>query len=136
MKTVKSLFLSFVLIVFVFAGNAEVSDYVKVKGEKTTVYYFHNTRRCPTCLAIEKETKKVLKEQPFSEAKENGDLVFKSYNAENAINKKLVKELGVTGSALIIVKGEEKIDLTSKGFMYGLKQPEKLREALRDALND
>lgn len=136
MKIVKSLFLSFILIVFVFAGNTEVSVSSKVEDEKTTVYYFHNTRRCPTCLAIEKETKKVLKEQPYSDAKENGDLVFESYNAENAVNKKLVKELGVTGSALIVVKGEEKIDLTSKGFMYGLKQPEKLRAALRDALND
>ncbi|MDB4584360.1 nitrophenyl compound nitroreductase subunit ArsF family protein [Draconibacterium sp.] len=107
-----------------------------VEGEKTEVYYFHNTRRCPTCMAIEKETKKVLKEQPFADAEENEKLAFKSYNAENAANKKLVKKLGVTGSALIIMKGDEKIDLTSKGFMYALKQPEKFRQALRDALNE
>lgn len=136
MKTVKLLITSLFILVFVFAGNAETFVSFKVEGEKTKVYYFHNTRRCPTCLAIEKETKKVLKEQPFSDAKENGELVYKSYNAENAANKKLVKELGVTGSALIVVKGNEKIDLTSKGFMYGLKQPEKLRQALRDALNE
>lgn len=136
MKTVKLLVLSLFVLVFVFAGNTETLVSSKVEGEKTKVYYFHNTRRCPTCMAIEKETKKVLKEQPYSEATENGELIFKSYNAENALNKKLVIELGVTGSALIVVKGEEKIDLTSKGFMYGLKQPEKLREALREALND
>jgi hypothetical protein len=134
MKSLKSLIL--IVLVFVFAGNIKTFASIKVVVEKTTVYYFHNTRRCPTCLAIEKETRKVLKEQPYSEAKENGELVFKSYNAENAANKKLVKELGVTGSALIIVKGKEKIDLTSKGFMYGLKQPDKLRAALREALND
>jgi hypothetical protein len=134
MKSLKSLIL--IVLVFVFAGNIKTFASMKVVVEKTTVYYFHNTRRCPTCLAIEKETRKVLKEQPYSEAKENGELVFKSYNAENAANKKLVKELGVTGSALIIVKGKEKIDLTSKGFMYGLKQPDKLRAALREALND
>jgi hypothetical protein len=134
MKSLKSLIL--IVLVFVFAGNIKTFASMKVVVEKTTVYYFHNTRRCLTCLAIEKETRKVLKEQPYSEAKENGELVFKSYNAENAANKKLVKELGVTGSALIIVKGKEKIDLTSKGFMYGLKQPDKLRAALREALND
>ena len=136
MKTLKSLILTVFVLGFVFAGNVETFALSKVEGEKTKVYYFHNTRRCPTCMAIEKETKKVLKEKPFSEEVENGELVFKSYNAENAANKKLVEELGVTGSALIVVKGDEKTDLTSKGFMYGLAQPEKLRQALRDALGE
>ncbi len=136
MKTVKSIIVALFVVVFVVAGNVKIFASSKVEGEKIKVYYFHNTRRCPTCLAIEKEIKKVLKEQPYSDAKENGELIFKSYNAEDAQNKKLVKELGVTGSALIVVKGEEKIDLTSKGFMYGLKQPEKLREALRETLNN
>ena len=136
MKIVKSLIVSLFVLIFVFAGNVKSFASSNIEGEKTKVYYFHNTRRCPTCLAIEKETKKVLKEQPYSEARENGELVFKSYNAENAANKKLVKELGVTGSALIVIKDGKKINLTSKGFMYGLKQPEKLRQALRDALND
>jgi len=136
MKTLKSLFLSMFVLGFIFLGNAESFASKNVEGEKTQIYYFHNTRRCPTCMAIEKETKKVLKETPFSEAMKSGDIVFKSYNAENAANSKLVKEMGVTGSSLIVVKGAEKIDLTSKGFMYGLKQPEKLREALRKALND
>lgn len=119
-------------MVFAVATHAEnVED-----ADKTEVYYFHNTRRCPTCKAIEKETRIILREQPFSDAKENGELIFKSYNVENASNKKLVKEMGVTGSSLIIVKDGEKTDLTSTGFMYALKQPEKFREALRDVLND
>ena len=136
MKTLKSLFLMLFVLGFIFSGNVESFASTKIEGETTKVYYFHSTRRCPTCMAIEKETKKVLKEKPFSEELENGELVFKSYNAENAANKKLVEELGVTGSALIVVKGDEKTDLTSKGFMYGLAQPEKLRQALRDALGE
>ncbi len=136
MQIVKSLILSLFVIVFVFAGKVETFASSKIEGEKTKVYYFHSTRRCPTCLAIETETKKVLKEQPYSEAKENGELVYKSFNIENAVNKKLVEELVVTGSALIVVKGDEKINLTSKAFMYALKQPEKLRQALRNALNN
>lgn len=136
MKTVKSLFLSLFVMVFVFVGNAETSKSSKVEGDKTIVYYFHSTRRCATCMAIEKETKNVLKEQPYSEAKENGELIFKSYNIENAINKKLVEELGVSGSSLFVIKGDEKIDLTSKAFMYALRQPDKLKKALREALDD
>ncbi len=136
MKTVKSLILFLFVMAFVFVGNAETSKSSKVEGEKTKVYYFHSTRRCATCMAIEKETKSVLKEQTYSEANENGELIFKSYNIENAVNKKLVEELGVTGSSLFVIKGEDKIDLTSKAFMYALNQPEKLREALRNALDD
>lgn len=136
MKILKSLVFS-VFVVSLFVSASTISNEALVpEDNKTMVYYFHNSRRCPTCMAIEKETKKVLKEKPYSDAKENGELIFKSYNAENAANKKLVKELGVTGSALIVVKNGEKTDLTSKGFMYGLKQPEKLRAALREVLNN
>lgn len=136
MKTVKSFIFLFFAVLFLLSVNVDSFASLKDQNEKTKVYYFHSTRRCPTCMAIEKETNKVLKEQPFSDAVENGDLVFKTFNIEDALNKKLVKELDVTGSALIVLKGEEKIDLTSKGFLYGLKQPEKLRQALREALND
>ena len=120
----------------VSAGGFNSDIHLNNDNEKITVYYFHNTRRCPTCLAIEKETKKVLKEESFSQAIENGLLEFKSFNAEEKSNSKLIKELGVSGSALIIVKGKKKTDLTSKGFMYALKQPEKLRQAVRDVLNN
>uniref|UniRef100_UPI0032180F5E nitrophenyl compound nitroreductase subunit ArsF family protein n=1 Tax=uncultured Draconibacterium sp. TaxID=1573823 RepID=UPI0032180F5E len=136
MKTAKSILLTVFVMLFVFAASAETLQNNKTEGAKTEVYYFHNTRRCPTCLAIEKVTKEVLEEQPYASAKKNGELLFKSYNAEDSANKKLVKKMGVTGSALIVVKGDKKTDLTSKGFMYALKQPEKLQEALRKALND
>ena len=135
MKSKNLLFIVAVIIISSLNVAAEVLWEKSGEIEKTEVYYFHNTRRCPTCMAIEKETRKVLKEQPYADAKEKEALVFKSYNAENAANKKLVNKLGVTGSALIIIKGEEKIDLTNKGFMYALKQPDKFRQALRDALN-
>ncbi|MDD2761244.1 MAG: hypothetical protein PHH11_13250, partial [Methylomonas sp.] len=31
-------------------------------GQKLDVYYFHSQRRCPTCLAIEKETRRLLED--------------------------------------------------------------------------
>ncbi|MCG6189235.1 nitrophenyl compound nitroreductase subunit ArsF family protein [Maribellus maritimus] len=135
MKTIKS-FAFFLIAFFIcLVGNANSGAIEKVEKEKTVVYYFHNTRRCPTCMAIEKETKKVL-EDSFAESVGKGDIVFKAYNAEEAENRELVKKMNVTGSALIIVKDGEKYDLTSKGFMYALKQPEKLRKALWEILVD
>jgi hypothetical protein len=134
MKTIKSFILTASVILICFSGNTIAGNSVKKVGDKTTVYYFHNTRRCPTCLAIENVTIDVLQDE-YSEALENGNIVFKTYNAEEDVNKELVKKLNVTGSALIVVNGDEKLDLTSKGFMYALKEPEKLKKALREALN-
>lgn len=135
MKKMKLLLLFVFVMPLFFNGIAVQAGQGLQNDEKVTVYYFHNKRRCPTCMAIEKETKMVLQEEAFASAVEKGDIIFKSVNAEDASNKKLVKQLGVAGSALIVTKGETKTDLTSKGFMYALKQPEKLREALRETLN-
>lgn len=136
MNTLKPFVFVLFTVLLAYSGEMAAFGNSKVQNEKTKVYYFHTTRRCPTCLAIEEVTKNVLKEQPFSDAIENGDLEFKTFNAEETKNRKLVKELGISGSSLIVLKNGEKIDLTSKGFLYGLKQPEKLKQVLRETLND
>lgn len=112
---------------------AEMADNQSEKG-MTKVYYFHKNRRCPTCMAIEKQTRKVLKEEKYAAAKADKQLVFKSMNSENSVHSKLVKELHVSGSALIVLKGNEKIDLTNQAFLYARKQPEKFQVILREAL--
>ena len=132
MQTIK--LLAIVLLAVVGFQNGNAAEKVETKG-KTKVYYFHNTRRCMTCNAIEKVAKSTL-EKSFSKELKEGNIVFETYNAEEKANKTLCKEMGVTGSALIVMKGEEKIDLTSKGFMYAVRQPEKLKEAIVKALKD
>ena len=133
MKTLKTVILSLFVVVFVFATNAGTSSSTKVESEKTKVYYFHNTRRCMTCNAIEKVTKSTL-EKTFASEMKNGELKFETLNAEEKENKELCEKLGVSGSALIVMHGDEKTDLTSKGFMYALNQPEKLEQALIKAI--
>jgi hypothetical protein len=134
MKSIK------IMAIMVFALACLLSpghkSFAANKGEKeiTKVYYFHKNRRCQTCLAIEKQTRKVLKEETYIEAKESNTLQFKSMNSENSVNNKLVKEFGITGSGLIIIKGDEKIDLTAKAFLYARNQPEKFKTILREAL--
>lgn len=127
-----------VTIVLVFVGllNSNSQLYVSNNGKKeiTTVYYFHKTRRCPTCMAIEKQIRKVLKEEPFATAKKDNVIVFKFLSSDNSVNNKLVKEFGVNGSALIVVKGDEKTDLTNQAFLYARTQPEKFKQILRETL--
>ncbi len=133
MKTLKLLTLVLIAVSFFGIVNAGNTNDVKIEKVKKEIYYFHNTRRCVTCKAIETETKKVLSEN-FAKEVENGEIVFKDFNAEESANKELVQKMGVSGSALIVVCGDKKTDLTSKGFMYALKQPEKLHSAIIDAL--
>ncbi|HYQ55917.1 MAG TPA: nitrophenyl compound nitroreductase subunit ArsF family protein [Draconibacterium sp.] len=132
MKTV--LFIMLALFVSVSAQTYGATTQ-KSDSAKKEILYFHNTRKCATCKAIEAETKKVLNEN-FSTEVNKGEIVFSEYNAEDKSNKEMVKELGVTGTSLIIVEGDKKTDLTSKGFMYAVKQPEKLRKAIIKALEE
>jgi hypothetical protein len=133
MKTIK--IYSLIILAMVFSSHTKSPVAFIKNTENTIVYYFHNTRRCPTCNAIEKVTKNTL-ENLFSNELQNGTIVFETYNAEEKMNKSLCQELGVTGSALIVLKGDKMTDLTSKGFMYALKQPKKLEEALIRALKE
>ena len=123
------------LLALIGFQQVNANDKVIEEKGKTKVYYFHNTRRCMTCNAIEKVTKSTL-ENSFSEELREGEIVFESFNAEEKANKSLCKKLGVTGSALIVIKGDKKTDLTSKGFMYAVNQPKKLEEAITKALKD
>lgn len=127
-----------IVMFFSFIGletSAKETDACQSEKEITKVYYFHKNRRCPTCMAIEKQTRKVLKEVPYAAARGNKELEFKSMNSENSVHSKLVKELGVSGSALIVFKGDQKIDLTNQAFLYARKQPEKFQVILREALD-
>ena len=85
-------------------------------------------------MAIEKHTRKVLKEDLFASEMNKKQLEFKSLNSENSVHKKLVKEFGISGSALIVIKKGEKVDLTNQAFLYARTQHEKFKEILRETL--
>jgi hypothetical protein len=67
-----------------------------------------------------------------------GTASFHELNFEEEKNEKLVKELGVSGSALIVRKIENgKVsskDLTSTAFIWALANPAKVEEALEQEL--
>ena len=94
------------------------------------VYYFHMTRRCMTCQTVEKVAGEAVTEQ-FKDAVDKGQIVFKSVNIEDKANKALLKKLKVSGQSLLIVKGNEKIDITDKGFLYAVNEPEKLKSEIK-----
>lgn len=138
MKTLKILFLTSLIFPFLFSCNAQSAD--KKDNSETTiakeiqVYYFHFTRRCPTCIAVEEKTNEILK-QLYADEIENGTITFKSINLDEGDSKEIAEKLGVSGQSLLFVKGDEKIDLTSEGFMNARSNPDKLQEKIKETVD-
>ncbi|WP_291857043.1 nitrophenyl compound nitroreductase subunit ArsF family protein [Marinilabilia sp.] len=95
---------------------AEVSD--------VEVYYFHATRRCATCQAVEKVTKEALTE------KYGEDVTFQSINREKQSDHPLIKKHNVSGQTLLIIKGDKAENITNFAFMNARTNPEKLKSKI------
>jgi hypothetical protein len=100
----------------------------QVQADQVNVYYFHMTRRCFSCKAVEESSKQAVQEM-------NKDNVnFVSYNLEKPEGKKMAKNLNIAGQTLLIVGGDEKINITREGFM-NLRQPEKFKDIIHKKIN-
>ena len=90
-KLVTVLVLSFLMIPF-FTISAEKKDQKTiVKSPQVEVYYFHFTRRCITCQAVETESKKAV-ETLYPEQIKKGLITFKSINLDEESSASLAKK--------------------------------------------
>lgn len=117
-----------------FGQTDEKATVVASDGETIEVYYFHNTRRCATCQAVEDESLKALEEY-YPTQLEDGTLIFLSIDLEEESNEKLAEDLEVAGQSLLVIKGDEKVDLTNDGFKYARSNPEKLHASIKDTID-
>ena len=101
---------------------------------KVEVYYFHYSRRCATCNAVEEVTKKTISESFTSQFKKR-EITFKSINLDEDKNAALAKKCKVEGQALLVMGNGKRIDLTDKAFMYARNSPEKLKAELKKAID-
>ena len=133
----KSSLLTLVFVLSILSCNAQKTDNQKtqnVKSEDVQVYYFHNTKRCVTCNAVENETKVAL--AMFYEDKMNaGTMEFTSLNLEENDGKKMAQVLHVSGQTLLIVKGDTHVNLTNEGFMNARTNPTKFHEILKTKID-
>lgn len=102
------------------AQNTETSD--------VEAYYFHFTRRCETCKAVEQVSSDALKELYGNK------IMLKSIDLDEKGNEALAKKLGIEGQTLLVVKGTKKVELTNDGFMYAMTNPDKLKAKLKSAV--
>ena len=95
------------------------------QAKEVVVYYFHNTRRCATCKAVERVSNEAVKEL------NNENVSFTALNVEKPEGEEKAKELGISGQTLLIVGAGEKFNVTQKGFLHARSNPDKLKEIIQ-----
>jgi hypothetical protein len=136
MKALKISFMMFVAV-SLSACNAQSSQDQKLASANTddlSIYYFHFTKRCATCNAVETETIVAL-EMFYADQVKEGTIAFTSLNLEEEDGKEMAKQLKVSGQTLLLVKGEQMVNLTNEGFMNARTKPVKFHEVLRTQIN-
>ena len=104
------------------------------KNGDVEVYYFHMTTRCVTCKTVEAEAQKNV-EMLYAEQVKAGRISFTAINLDEASGKSLGEKLGVNSQTLLIVKGDQKINITNEGFLYAVSQPLKFTEVMKSKID-
>lgn len=117
------------IIVFVLLFTS-ILTYAATKVE---VYYFHYSRRCATCNAVEEVTKKSISESFASQFKKR-EIAFKSVNLDEKSSAGLVKKCKAEGQSLLIISNGKRVDLTEKAFMFARSNPDKLKAEVKKVI--
>ena len=137
MKTFRLLIALLLFAPFIACTSQSSNNQTKApdnKSDKIEAYYFHFTARCTTCKTIEAKAKENL-EILYPNQVKQGLITFQSINLEEASSKPLAEKLGVSGQTLLLIKGDQKINLTNEGFMYAVVKPEKFKEIINEKVD-
>jgi len=137
MKALRLFFTIVLVIPFISCNAQPEKKEVKVSddsSDKIEAYYFHFTARCMTCRTIEARAKENL-EVLYPDHFKQGLITFQSVNLDEESSKPIAEKLGVSGQTLLLVKGDEKINITNEGFMYAVVKPEKFKEIINEKVD-
>lgn len=127
----------FLSLCFLFSTLLPVSAQIQEKAAaeelsspKVTVYYFHYSRRCATCNAVEDVSRSLVIE------KYGKNVDFEACNLDEDEGASMGEELGVSGQTLLVVGKEKQVDITSEAFLHARNKPEKLKAILSEKIDD
>lgn len=134
----KLFFLSIILYtLFGISCNSQTSqkstDTVAGTGD-VEVYYFHMNTRCVTCRTVEAEARRNV-EMLYPDQVKSGKISFTALNLEEPTGKSAGEKLGVNSQTLLIVKNDQKINITNEGFLYAVSQPQKFTEVIKSRID-
>lgn len=138
MKKVISLYVVLFFLLSQFTASAVVPQKNAIASSsnvsKVEVYYFHYTRRCTTCQAVETESQKAIREL-YPVQYKSGKITFRSVNLDESNSRAVAENCKAEGQALLIISGGKRIDLTEQGFMYAVNHPDKLKKELKKTID-
>jgi hypothetical protein len=114
----------------VTATAAPVAETIKPRVE---VYYFHYSRRCAACRNVENESKRIV-ETLYADLVEKGEVIFASVNLEEQENLALAERCGATGQSLLVISGDQRVDITSQGFMHA-RNPQRYEQEIKKVID-
>ena len=137
MRKITNVLFAIIFTVSAIACNPIQSNENLAKDDETTkvkkveVYYFHGTRRCATCIAVENVSQKLVEKQ----YKDNPKVKFIEINIDEDDNEELVEKFQVSGSGLYVYNGKEIENITGFAFQYARTNPDKLNNKLIELIN-
>ncbi len=104
-----------------------------------TVYYFHGAYRCPTCKAIEANSKATV-EKFFPAELKSGTVKFEVVDVSEEANKAIAERYEAAGSALWVTRTaggkETRTDLTDFAFSYAKSDLPKFEQGLKTKIQE
>lgn len=135
MRQIVMLGVAVLIVVGSISCNAQGKKKESIQNDissNVNVYYFHFTRRCATCMAVEENAKKAV-EALYTDKVKTGEYSFTAINLDDASSKEIAKKLSIGGQTLLVVRGDKKIDITNKGFLNA-HDLEKMKEEIKNAI--
>lgn len=130
MKTIRFLLALLMLVPF-FTISAQNGNKDKNTSEKIEAYYFHFTTRCVTCRTVEERAKENLQDL-YPEQWKAGTITFQTANLNEKDGETLAEKLGVSGQTLLLVKGDNQVNLTNQAFLYAVTNPDKYKQVIKE----
>lgn len=93
-------------------------------SDNIVVYYMHGKQRCVTCKAIGTHAESVVKELG------NDRVVIETVDFSTPEGEKIADKYEVASSSLILVNGDDVVNLTSMSFQYAKNDPEQFKKRL------
>lgn len=137
----KNLFVFAVSLLLAACGNSQTNSEkaapVALLNDGVEVLSFHNKQRCPTCIAIENETRDLLNSR-FSQQLADSTMVFRVFDLSEEESRQIAEHYQVSFSSLILVKYEEgqseMQNLTEYAFSKARVAPEEFKAELAERL--
>lgn len=137
----KSIFFILITLFLISCGNktgeqetekqAEEQIVPPVDSLSVNIYYFHGKQRCKTCIAVSDLAKRIIKEVYA----DNSKVKFIEIDTSDKQYKSLVNKYQVSWNALIIVKGEDSVDITEQAFANAISNPTALSALIKKEIN-